>query len=446
MYIKDVNGYDVHIATSKRHNGRIVCSAQFGTLEKGDGYNSFQFGMFTDPSITLAESAPNTRATEKALKEIHAAGLAKFEALKAAGELPRREAAEEVKPGQIIFFDSNHPGRDRLAVYEIVSRDSFKVVDLDTLELLTAQHVKPYSKKFGIGYYYNAGDTVPMEEVTAAVEAAKLRAAEIAEERRKIEADLKAEKAAKIEAGRQIISAIPEGATHVLVAKLREDKSDPQSDYFGYETKETIFLMFSRHGRNLFDEMRKAAALSPDPEINQYSHPDSENEHRENYTGGNGYYLGRSKYSGWIIEKDNLQTSPGSYGITLETLQIAAAEGRLIAPQEMEQAPAVNIAPVETQPGTVNIIDYSEKAIAVIGDTKPIKDLLKQLGGRFNFRLSCGPGWIFSKTKLQDVTEALRQHTAASDPTPEQEEALQEVEEAAADLLTEAEGFGALAE
>lgn len=43
------------------------------------------------------------------------------------------------------------------------------------------------------------------------------------------------------------------------------------------------------------------------------------------------------------------------------------------------------------------IIDYSEKSIAVIGDTKEIKDQLKALGGRFNGKLSCGAGWIFSK-------------------------------------------------
>ena len=51
----------------------------------------------------------------------------------------------------------------------------------------------------------------------------------------------------------------------------------------------------------------------------------------------------------------------------------------------------------------IEIIDYSDKAFAVIGDTKAIKDTLKELGGRFNFRLSCGAGWIFSKTKLEDV-------------------------------------------
>jgi hypothetical protein len=53
--------------------------------------------------------------------------------------------------------------------------------------------------------------------------------------------------------------------------------------------------------------------------------------------------------------------------------------------------------------GRVEIINYSEKAIAVIGDTKPIKDKLKELGGKFNFRLTCGCGWIFPKTKLEEV-------------------------------------------
>jgi len=62
---------------------------------------------------------------------------------------------------------------------------------------------------------------------------------------------------------------------------------------------------------------------------------------------------------------------------------------------------------VQTEPGKVNIIQYSEKAIAVIGDTKPIKDTLKNLGGSFNFRLTCGPGWIFPVSRLNDIQTAL---------------------------------------
>lgn len=54
------------------------------------------------------------------------------------------------------------------------------------------------------------------------------------------------------------------------------------------------------------------------------------------------------------------------------------------------------------------IIDYSDKAFAVVGDTKPIKDELKKLGGRFNGKLSCGAGWIFSKKAEESVKSLLQ--------------------------------------
>ena len=55
----------------------------------------------------------------------------------------------------------------------------------------------------------------------------------------------------------------------------------------------------------------------------------------------------------------------------------------------------------------IQIIDYSEKAIAVVGDTRVIKDTLKSLGGRFNNRLSCGAGWIFPKSKEATIKATL---------------------------------------
>ena len=55
----------------------------------------------------------------------------------------------------------------------------------------------------------------------------------------------------------------------------------------------------------------------------------------------------------------------------------------------------------------VQIIDYSEKAIAIVGDTRAIKDTLKTLGGRFNAHLTCGAGWIFSKAKESALRNAL---------------------------------------
>lgn len=90
--------------------------------------------------------------------------------------------------------------------------------------------------------------------------------------------------------------------------------------------------------------------------------------------------------------------------------------------------------PVEVTAGEINIIDYSEKAIAVIGDTKPIKDKLKSLGGSFNPRLSCGAGWIFPKRKLDEITAALNND---GEETAEHVEASQNIEQARAGIKDE---------
>jgi hypothetical protein len=59
----------------------------------------------------------------------------------------------------------------------------------------------------------------------------------------------------------------------------------------------------------------------------------------------------------------------------------------------------------------VGIVDYSEKAIAVFGDTKPMKDKLKALGGRFNPFLNNNgekmAGWIFPKAKSEELSQIL---------------------------------------
>ncbi len=54
----------------------------------------------------------------------------------------------------------------------------------------------------------------------------------------------------------------------------------------------------------------------------------------------------------------------------------------------------------------LKVEDYSEKAIVVTGNTKLFKTEFKNLGGRFNPRLKCGQGWVFSAKKRGDV-EAL---------------------------------------
>jgi hypothetical protein len=80
------------------------------------------------------------------------------------------------------------------------------------------------------------------------------------------------------------------------------------------------------------------------------------------------------------------------------------------------------------------VVDYTAKSVAVLGDTKPIKEQLKSFGGRFNrglFDSNTGTktsGWIFSKSKkdlivnslnLQVRTESLERLDEPTEPTVE---------------------------
>ncbi len=55
----------------------------------------------------------------------------------------------------------------------------------------------------------------------------------------------------------------------------------------------------------------------------------------------------------------------------------------------------------------LELVDYSEKAIALFGNTKEIKEKLKEIGGRFNpFLTKDGEkmaGWIFAKSKENEL-------------------------------------------
>lgn len=56
--------------------------------------------------------------------------------------------------------------------------------------------------------------------------------------------------------------------------------------------------------------------------------------------------------------------------------------------------------------GGLQLIDYSEKALAIIGNTRDYAEKLKELGGRFNGKLKCGAGWVFSKKREPELRTA----------------------------------------
>ena len=103
----------------------------------------------------------------------------------------------------------------------------------------------------------------------------------------------------------------------------------------------------------------------------------------------------------------------------------------------------------------LEVVDYSEKAIAVFGDTKAIKDQLKGLGGRFNPSLNYNgekrAGWIFSKKKADEVrnlmasekVESVEELPALPEETciPELEEETKQPEKSGNIHLTEMGNF-----
>lgn len=73
---------------------------------------------------------------------------------------------------------------------------------------------------------------------------------------------------------------------------------------------------------------------------------------------------------------------------------------------------STKIPPTKNEPVSSSgfkIVNYSDKSVAVFGDTKPIKDQLKHMGGRFNPFLvnpdtgKKEAGWVFPVSKLAEL-------------------------------------------
>lgn len=79
--------------------------------------------------------------------------------------------------------------------------------------------------------------------------------------------------------------------------------------------------------------------------------------------------------------------------------------GEWLTRQEFDD---IRVAELDEQPGaSCKIVEYSEKAVAVVGDTRKFAESFKACGGRFNPLLTCGPGWIFSKFRIDAVRAIL---------------------------------------
>ena len=312
---------------------------------------------------------------------------------------------QTVSVNQGVVLDSY----DSYVVYE-VTRDkwgiTYHLVNLRTYEFHTSDLIRPLSEKFGIGIYYDDANPKFLDPLETAALLTKAKEKKAEEEKKAREAREEYERIAKIGAER-LRPLVPTDAKAVIIGTLRVSECDSYTDYYDYSIARTVILGFSKHTRNLFSEMRKHAAnFEETAYLAEYN---ADYEHRENYSMGDGMYLGRNKYSGWTIEKEpiyDLEKFIERYAHT------AGDETNLCmkAPQRENEAQQPTTA-ANLSAFNLEIVEYSEKAIAVFGDTKPIKDVLKNLNGLFRANLTYKgerrAGWIYSKKQEQKVREAL---------------------------------------
>lgn len=408
-----VNDQTFKITTMKRSSGNLTTSAMPVEARRTQNFETIQFdsNAIFNKTISL-QSEKVSRVTEKAVKSQHYKALAIFDEMVSNGEIqPVKE--DKPKVGSILFLDGygkcKGSDENRHVVYKIENSQfgiNYYTVELDTLVLGVKNYIKNINDKFGIGTYFEAGYTFEGSEddLNNLIIEAKNLQKEKAKKKEAASLMRRQIRAAKIEEGKKLVN-VPDWAKSVIVANEFENRSDSQTDYFHTASKQIVFLAFSKTTRNNMNELKKASQVFKETEhfISLLDNPQEGEEEIQEFTYGHSYlpdyFLGSTDWSGWKVSKDKYfdLRNPKQ----LEQLYIAAAEGRFLCKQE-KTAKKKNIK-VEG----VEIFDYSEKSFAVIGETKPLKDDLKKLGGRFNFRLKCGAGWIFPKTKIEEIKEFL---------------------------------------
>ena len=309
---------------------------------------------------------------------------------------------QTVEVNQVIQLEGY--SYDKYVVYAISKSQwgiTYKLINLRTKEFDTSDLIRPLSEKFGIGMYYDDANPQFLDAFEVAIlrEEAQANAnAEAETERREKER----KEQVKVIGRERLKGIIPTDAQAVIIACEREDESDSQTDYFASRTVRTVILGFSTHTKNNFQEMRGYAGNFE--ETAYLSEKNEEYENRENYTGGHGYYLGESKYHGWIIEKARIYDRER---FIEEYAYTAGDEANIRIKTTSKTAEAAQTAEAVTSDYT--IVDYSEKAVAIFGDTRAIKDELKAMGGRFNARLTYNgkklAGWIFQKSKEDNLRQ-----------------------------------------
>lgn len=215
-------------------------------------------------------------------------------------EKSRCDGGDILPIGTVVrYSDQANPGRE----YAVTSTER-KPMGQDCISLDGTKKSQISSNTLdGLNGWRRTGKTITAEEAAALPEKFEIHHTEQQAAAAKQRAQLEADRAA---AQAEFDKRRPSWAKAVLVATEVIDDSDTMTDYFGHKTGETIILEWSKHTRDLFSEMRKAAAKHP--KTAHLADAPAEAEHREKYSMGGGYYLknGGRHWNGWKVSKKGL--------------------------------------------------------------------------------------------------------------------------------------------
>ena len=249
------------------------------------------------------------------------------------------------------------------------------------------EYCRPISEKFGIGFYYDLdAPRATDEEIAQAIERANKFIKEREEEKNRAEEESKR-------------------AREEVLKKYAAIFDQPSGKYM------TDAVLVAKHIRqdlaNAFPGQKFSIRKTDYSTIHVEWKDGPTREEVEQITGKHERICSRDRWNDDLWEHNDTAFTSVFGGVDyIFYYRETAPENREIClytkpePKQREPAKAIKTEGIQ-------LINYSEKAIAIIGDTRAIKDTLKTLGGRFNARLTCGAGWIFSKAKESTLRNAL---------------------------------------
>ena len=249
------------------------------------------------------------------------------------------------------------------------------------------EYCRPISEKFGIGFYYDLdAPRATDEEIAQAIERANKFIKEREEEKNRAEEESKR-------------------AREEVLKEYGAIFDQPSGKYM------TDAVLVAKHIRqdlaNAFPGQKFSVRKTDYSTIHVEWKDGPTREEVEQITGKHERICSRDRWNDDLWEHNDTAFTSVFGGVDyIFYYRETAPENREISlytkpePKQSEPAKAIKTKGIQ-------LINYSEKAVAIIGDTRAIKDTLKTLGGRFNAHLTCGAGWIFSKSKEATLRNAL---------------------------------------